>query len=82
MHTNEGICMSQCKYTEGLLKRFKMKECKVLKTPMEQGQRVDLCGDEEDAILLFIDRGCSLLYLCFTRSNIQYVASYLSPIYG
>ena len=42
----EGIFMSQEKYTKDLLKRFKMDECKPIKTPMPTNGHLDL--DEED----------------------------------
>jgi hypothetical protein len=38
----EGIFISQEKYTKDLLKRFKMEECKPIKTPMPSNEHLDL----------------------------------------
>ena len=38
----EGIFISQEKYTKDLLKRFKMDECKPIKTPMPTNGHLDL----------------------------------------
>ena len=38
----EGIFISQEKYTNDLLKRFKMDECKPIKTPMPTNGHLDL----------------------------------------
>ena len=38
----EGIFISQEKYTNDLLKRFKMDECKPIKTPMPSNGHLDL----------------------------------------
>ena len=38
----EGIFISQEKYTKDLLKRFKMDECKQIKTPMPTNRHLDL----------------------------------------
>jgi hypothetical protein len=38
----EGIFVSQEKYTKDLLKRFKMEDCKPIKTPMPSNRYLDL----------------------------------------
>ena len=40
--TREGIFISHEKYTYDLLKRFKMDECKPIKTPMPTNGHLDL----------------------------------------
>ena len=40
----EGIFISQEKYTKDLLKRFKMDECKPIKTPMPSNGHLDCEG--------------------------------------
>ena len=40
----EGIFISQEKYTNNLLKRFNMDECKSIKTPMLTNEHLDLHG--------------------------------------
>jgi hypothetical protein len=40
--TREGIFISQEKYTKDLLKRFKMDDCKPIKTPMPSNGHLDL----------------------------------------
>jgi len=41
-HMKEGVFISQEKYTEELLKRFKMMDCKPIKTPMASNGHLDL----------------------------------------
>ena len=60
----EGIFISQEKYTKDLLKRFKMDECKPIKTPMPTNGHLDLDegGNTVDQTLYRSMIG-SLLYL-------------------
>jgi hypothetical protein len=64
----EGIFISQEKYTKNLLKRFKIDECKPIKTPMPSNGHLDL--DEEDKSIdhtLYRSMIGSLLYLTASR---------------
>ena len=64
----EGIFISQEKYTNDLLKRFKMDECKPIKTPMPTNGHLDLDegGNTVDQTLYRSMIG-SLLYLTASR---------------
>jgi hypothetical protein len=68
----EGTFISQMKYTQGLLKRFGMKDAKLAKTPMGTDRYLDLNkGDkpvDQKAYRFMID---SLLYLCAIRPDIM-----------
>ena len=64
----EGIFISQEKYTKDLLKRFKMDECKLIKTPMPSNGHLDL--DEGGKMVdhtLYRSMIGSLLYLTASR---------------
>jgi hypothetical protein len=69
----EEIFISQEKYTKDLLKRFKMDECKPIKTPMPSNGHLDL--DEEgksvDQTLYHFMIG-SFLYLTASRPDIMF----------
>jgi hypothetical protein len=67
----EGIFISQEKYTKDLLKRFKMEECKPIKTPMPSNGHLDLDegGKPIDQTLYHSMIG-SLLYLITSRLDI------------
>ena len=67
----EGIFISQEKYTKDLLKRFKMDECKPIKTPMPTNGHLDLDerGNPVDQTLYRSMIG-SLLYLTASRPDI------------
>ncbi|XP_028236729.1 uncharacterized protein LOC114416049 [Glycine soja] len=76
---NEGIFISQKKYTEGLLKKFKMYGCKPVATPLitnEKLQKND--GAPEDDASKYRSLIGSLLYLTTTRPDIMYATSLLS----
>ena len=64
----EGIFISQDKYSKDLLKRFKMDECKPIKTPMQSNGHLDLDegGKSVDQTLYRSIIG-SLLYLTASR---------------
>ena len=69
----EGIFISQEKYTNNLLKRFKMNECKPIKTPMSTNGHLDL--DEEGNTVdqtLYRSMIGSLLYLTASMPNIMF----------
>ena len=69
----EGVFISQEKYTKDLLKRFKMDECKPIKTPMPTNGHLDL--DEGDNMVdqtLYRSIIGSLLYLTASRPDIMF----------
>ena len=69
----EEIFISQEKYIKDLLKRFKMDECKPIKTPMPSNGHLDL--DEGGKIVdhtLYRFMIGSLLYLTASRPNIMF----------
>jgi hypothetical protein len=69
----ERIFISQEKYTKDLLKRFKMDECKPIKTPMPSNGHLDL--DEESKSVdqaLYRSMIGSLLYLTASRPDIMF----------
>jgi hypothetical protein len=69
----EGIFISQEKYTKDLLKRFKMDDCKPIKTPMPSNGHLDL--DEGGKLVdqtLYRSMIGSLLYLTASRPDIMF----------
>jgi hypothetical protein len=69
----EGIFISQEKYTKDLLKKFKMDDCKPIKTPMPSNGHLDL--DEEAKPVdqtLYRSMIGSLLYLTTSRPDIMF----------
>jgi hypothetical protein len=69
----EGIFISQEKYTKDLLKRFKMDECKPIKTPMPSNGHLDLDeGDKSVDQILYRSMIGSLLYLTASSPNIMF----------
>jgi hypothetical protein len=69
----EGNFLSQEKYTKDLFKKFKMEDCKPIKTPMPTNGRLNLDegGDPVDQTLYY-SMICSLLYLTASRSDIMF----------
>ena len=69
----EGVFISQDKYTQDLLKRFKKMDCKPIKTPMTSNGHLNLDkgGNPVDKSLYRSIIG-SLLYLTATRPNIMF----------
>jgi hypothetical protein len=69
----EGIFMSQEKYTKDLLKRFKMEDCKPIKTPMLSNRHFNLDeGDKPVDQTLYHSMIGSLLYLTASRPDIMF----------
>ena len=69
----EGIFVSQEKYTKDLLKKFKMDECKPIKTPMLSNGHLNL--DEGGKLVdqtLYHSMIGSLLYLTASRPDIMF----------
>jgi hypothetical protein len=73
MQMREGIFIFQEKYTKDLLKRFKMDDCKPIKTPIPSNGHLDLDegGKPADQTLYRSIIG-SLLYLTASRPNIMF----------
>ena len=69
----EGIFISQEEYTKDLLKRFKMDECKPIKTPIPTNEYLDQDerGNTVDQSLYRSMIG-SLLYLAASRPDIMF----------
>jgi hypothetical protein len=69
----EEIFISQEKYTKDLLKRFKMKECKPIKTLMPSNGYLDLDeGGKPIDQTLYRSMIGSLLYLTASRPDIMF----------
>jgi hypothetical protein len=69
----EGIFISQEKYTKDLLKRFKMDDCKPIKTPMPTNGHLDLDeGGKPVDQTLYRSMIGSLLYLTASRPDIMF----------
>ena len=76
---DDGIFISQKKYTEDLLKKFKMYGCKLVSTPLvtnEKLQKVD--GAPKADASRYRSLVGSLLYLTTTRPDIMFATSLLS----
>eukprot|EP00253_Pinus_taeda_P014834 PITA_14834 len=77
--TENHIFLSQSKYAQNLVDRFRMQDCKPATTPMEPGlklsaQSSSLSVDET----LFRQLVGSLIYLTATRPDISFAVSYIS----
>ena len=69
----EEIFISQEKYTKDLLKRFKMDECKSIKTPIPSNKHLNLDeGGKLGGQTLYLSMIGSLLYLTKFRPNIMF----------
>jgi hypothetical protein len=69
----EGIFISQENYTKDLLKRFKMDECKPIKTPMPSNGHLNLDeGGKSVDQTLYRSMIGSLLYLIVSRPDIMF----------
>ncbi|KAL5731634.1 hypothetical protein ACHQM5_004343 [Ranunculus cassubicifolius] len=76
---NEGIFICQKKYTENLLKKFKMYGCKTVATPLINNEKLRKeDGSSKADASLYISLIGSLLYLTATRPDIMYATSLLS----
>jgi hypothetical protein len=75
----DGILMSQGKYTLDILKKFRMTSCKLETTPLEVGLK--LYGHDESKsvdITLYRQLVGSLIYLTTTRPDISFAVSIVS----
>nr|ABA95820.1 retrotransposon protein, putative, unclassified [Oryza sativa Japonica Group] len=77
--SDEGIFISQRKYAENILKKFKMDNCKSVTTPLLPNEK-QKARDGADKVDPTIYRSLvgSLLYLTATRPDIMFAASLLS----
>ena len=75
----DGIFISQKKYTETLLKKFKMEGCKTVSTPLDNNKALKKeDGSPKADESKFRSLIGSLLYLTATRPDIMYAVSLLS----
>nr|KYP50175.1 Copia protein [Cajanus cajan] len=75
----KGIFICQKKYTEALLKKFKMSGCKTVTTPLVTKEKLQKDDGAPDAdASRYRSLIGSLLYLTATRPDIMYVVSLLS----
>jgi Reverse transcriptase (RNA-dependent DNA polymerase) len=76
---DEGIFISQESYAKGILKRFKMEDCKSVSTPVDCG--VKLSRHDKGKVVdvtLYKSLVGSLRYLTCTRPNIVYAIGLVS----
>jgi hypothetical protein len=66
----EGTFIHQEKYTKDILKKFKMDECKPIKTPIATNRHLDLDVDGKSIPLSFYDRVFALPYRIYARYNV------------
>ncbi|KAL0373689.1 UNVERIFIED_CONTAM: Retrovirus-related Pol polyprotein from transposon RE1 [Sesamum radiatum] len=75
----ERIFICQKKYTETLLKKFKMESCKIVTTPLVTGEKYKKeDGSEKVDGSIYRSLIGSLLYLTATRPDIMFATSLLS----
>ncbi|KAK4393540.1 Retrovirus-related Pol polyprotein from transposon TNT 1-94 [Sesamum angolense] len=75
----EGIFICQRKYTETLLKKFKMESCKTITTPLVTGEKYQKeDGSQKVDGSMYRSLIGSLLYLTATRPDIMFATSLLS----
>ncbi|KAL0359482.1 UNVERIFIED_CONTAM: Retrovirus-related Pol polyprotein from transposon RE2 [Sesamum angustifolium] len=75
----EGIFICQRKYTETLLKKFKMESCKTVTTPLVTGEKYQKeDGSQKVDGSIYRSLIGSLLYLTATRPDIMFATSLLS----
>jgi hypothetical protein len=73
------ITMSQKKYSEEILKRFGMEDCKSLSCPLDANEKLKKAESEEDSEFPYQNLVGSLMYLAVsTRPDIAYAVSALS----
>ncbi|KAL0329096.1 UNVERIFIED_CONTAM: Retrovirus-related Pol polyprotein from transposon RE2 [Sesamum radiatum] len=75
----EGIFICQRKYTETLLKKFKMESCKTVTTPLVTGEKIPKeDGSQKVDGSMYRSLIGSLLYLTATRPDIMFATCLLS----
>ncbi|KAL0301339.1 UNVERIFIED_CONTAM: Retrovirus-related Pol polyprotein from transposon RE2 [Sesamum radiatum] len=75
----EGIFICQRKYTETLLKKYKMESCKIVTTPLVTGEKYQKeDGSQKVDGSIYRSLIGSLLYLTATRPDIMFATSLLS----
>ncbi|KAK4401740.1 Retrovirus-related Pol polyprotein from transposon TNT 1-94 [Sesamum angolense] len=74
----EGIFICQRKYTETLLKKFKMESCKTVTTPLVTGEKYQKEDGSQKSMAPCTEVYWKLLYLTATRPDIMFATSLLS----
>ncbi|XP_055814428.1 uncharacterized mitochondrial protein AtMg00810-like [Solanum dulcamara] len=75
----DDIFMSQKKYTERILKKFRMQDCKPVATPAEPGMKLSVDSTSEPVNPTFFKSVIgSLRYLTISRSDIMYAVGLVS----
>ncbi|XP_019090948.1 PREDICTED: uncharacterized protein LOC109128623 [Camelina sativa] len=77
-YTGEGVFLSQRKYAQQQLKKFGMKNCKSVATPLLPQTKCVEEGKELTNPKLYRSMVGGLLYLAATRPDLAFAASYLS----
>jgi hypothetical protein len=73
LQTNEGIFLSQSKYSCDLLRRFHMDDCKPAPSPFQSGVNLtSTCTSPEVDATLYRQLVGSLLYLTYTRPDLSF----------
>ena len=79
MQMEEGIFISQERYTKEISKKFNMFDCNPVNTPMERGTKLSKFDDGEEVdFTLFKSLIGSLRYLTCTRPNILFAVGVVS----
>lgn len=75
----EGIFLSQRSYAEKLLKRYNMQHCKPITTPMNNGEKLQLCDNSGEAnAQQYRSLVGGLIYLTHTRPDISFSVGMIS----
>ena len=80
-HADDSIWIGQPLYTENLLKKFGMQDCKPVNTPVNAGSKLTQAADEDKCIdqTLYQSAVGSLMYLSVsTRPDISFAISSLA----
>lgn len=73
------IFIDQKDYTEKILQKFNMYDCKAVDTPLEKGLDFEMCGNEKSPDVPYQEAVGSLLYLSqISRPDIAFATSLLS----
>jgi len=76
---SQGILIHQRKYSQDVLKRFNMLNCKPISTPVDTRVKLSLENDEKEVNpTLFKQIVGSLRFLCHTRPDIAYGVGLIS----
>jgi hypothetical protein len=76
---NDGIFISQSKYANDVLKKFKLESCKPVSTPLAVNEKLSKAdGDDKADVTQYRSLIGCLLYLTATRPDLMFSASLLS----